>query len=171
MVPLAKPKPNPNPDPDPDPDPNPNPLLNSHQVPLARGADLLVHEATNAYLPTWGDRGGAANLERVTVQHGHSTPQMAGRAAREMGAGTLLLNHFSQRYHPHQKGLMGTIARLAHGAAGYEEEGRVITAYDSLTLPIYQPDRDKRIAPFERRADALVADHDQYDPTAAPVCD
>ena len=135
-------------------------------MPLARGADLLVHEATNAYLPTWADRGGAADLERLTVQHGHSTPQMAGRAARAMAAGTLLLNHFSQRYHPHQKGLMGTIARLAHGAAGYEEEGRVIAAYDCLTLPIYQPDRGKRIAPFEQRADPLVAD--QYDPTAAP---
>ena len=86
-----------------------------------------------------------------------------------MGAGTLLLNHFSQRYHPHQRALMGCISQLAHSAAGYEEEGRVIAAYDSLTLPIWQPDRDRRIAPFQRAASATSAD--EYDPTAAPVYD
>ena len=42
------------------------------------------HEATNAYLPSFGDRGGYPKLERETFLHGHSTPQMAGRAAREV---------------------------------------------------------------------------------------
>ena len=148
--------------------------------------DLLVHEATNAYLPTWGDRGGAARLERETARHGHSTPQMAGRVARQMGARalllthfsqryhpanpaamrarTLLLNHFSQRYHPQQKALMACITRLAADAAGLDD-GRVIAAYDALTLPVWQPDRGKLIAPVERRT--LSAE--EYDPGAGPT--
>jgi ribonuclease BN (tRNA processing enzyme) len=126
--------------------------------------DLLVHEATNAYLPTWGDRGGAARLERETARHGHSTPQMAGRAAAAMRARTLLLNHFSQRYHPQQKALMACITRLAADAAGLDD-GRVIAAYDALTLPVWQPDRGKLIAPVERRT--LSAE--EYDPGAGPT--
>ncbi|EKX41329.1 hypothetical protein GUITHDRAFT_74798 [Guillardia theta CCMP2712] len=56
---------------------------------LAEDADVLVHEATNAWIP---------GVERDTMAHGHSTPQMAGRFARASRAKRLILTHFSPRY-------------------------------------------------------------------------
>ncbi|KAK6498478.1 hypothetical protein TWF481_011069 [Arthrobotrys musiformis] len=103
---------------------------------LARGSDVLIHEATNAFL---GDKLGKESKEykegetyedvkKKTIEHGHSTPEMAaefsisiglgegggvlGRVIPEQGGdkgkskdskdskprGVLLLNHFSSRY-------------------------------------------------------------------------
>ncbi len=115
---------------------------------LARGADLLVHEATNSYLPSRGDTGGGAALERETARHGHSTPQMAGRFAARIGARALLLTHFSQRYHPACRGVMREIASLAARAAGLPDD-RVAPAYDTLAVPIWQTDRQKPLLPAE----------------------
>jgi ribonuclease Z len=58
-------------------------------VELARGADLLVHEATYAVC----DQGLA---ERSL----HSTTEMAARVAVEAGVKQLLITHFSPRYAP-----------------------------------------------------------------------
>lgn len=68
---------------------------------LARDADVLIHEATNAHLSTSEDKKAGDTHESVqltTISHGHSTPQMAGRFARSINSSSLLLNHFSGRY-------------------------------------------------------------------------
>ncbi|WP_214629784.1 ribonuclease Z [Paenibacillus agaridevorans] len=54
---------------------------------LARGADLLIHEATFA-----------AGMESKAHEFGHSTTSEAALAAREAGAKRLLMTHFSGRY-------------------------------------------------------------------------
>ena len=54
---------------------------------LARGADLLMHEAT------FGD----AFAERA-LQVAHSTARQAAEIARDAGAARLLITHFSARY-------------------------------------------------------------------------
>lgn len=47
---------------------------------------MLLHEATNSYLPKFGDRGGALELERTTINRGHSTPQVRGLSAVDMAS-------------------------------------------------------------------------------------
>lgn len=59
----------------------------SAAVELARGADLLVHEATF----------GAAHRELAPLR-GHSTAAQAAEIARQAGARRLVLTHFSARY-------------------------------------------------------------------------
>ena len=56
-------------------------------VELARGANVLVHEAT--FLAEHGDR---------AKESGHSTAAGAASAAREAGVETLILTHISPRY-------------------------------------------------------------------------
>ncbi|MDQ3919546.1 MAG: ribonuclease Z [Acidobacteriota bacterium] len=58
-------------------------------VELARGADLLVHEATFAQVD-----------EALAVRATHSTAAMAARVAQEAGVRRLLMTHFSPRYFP-----------------------------------------------------------------------
>lgn len=55
----------------------------SAMLPLAMGADLVVHEATLK-----------PGFESVARQRGHSTAAMAGAFARQCGAQRLLLTHF-----------------------------------------------------------------------------
>jgi len=58
-------------------------------VELARGADLLVHEATFA-----------ADLAEKAALYGHSTSVQAAEIALAAGARKLLMTHFSSRYGP-----------------------------------------------------------------------
>lgn len=76
---------------------------------LSQGADLVVHEATNAYLPTLDEsqaegkkRDGALitsdSVRATAKEHGHSTPEVAGEFARAVGAMALVMNHLSVKY-------------------------------------------------------------------------
>ena len=59
-------------------------------------ADIVIHEATNAYIPGV-DSTSEQQVQKDTVSHGHSTPQMAGKFARRCNAKQLILTHFSPR--------------------------------------------------------------------------
>lgn len=59
---------------------------------------LLVHECTNAFEEDDPQGRSPREVERTAYRHGHSTPQMAGRLAKKVGAQHLALTHFSARY-------------------------------------------------------------------------
>lgn len=80
---------------------------------LARGADLLVCEAT--YL---------SDQETLASEYGHLTAEQAGRIARDAGVRKLVLTHFSQRY--------TRVEDLAEEAQKYH--GDVIAAKDGETI-------------------------------------
>lgn len=116
-------------------------------TPIAIGADLLVHEATNAYLPDIDPMTKDDETEEIvedrTRKRGHSTPQMAGRFARSIGARKLALNHFSARYrgdddvNSEAKVVMNGIKQLAEKTFG----GEVVCARDFMTLHVQHAQR------------------------------
>jgi len=66
---------------------------------------LLVHEATDAYIPPHIDSHGTTGKNRShdivkakAIAKGHSTPEMAGDFARQIGAERLALNHIGARF-------------------------------------------------------------------------
>jgi ribonuclease Z len=68
----------------------------------AMDATLLVHEATNAYIPSGIDPQSPKSdteesVKQRAIQRGHSTPAMAGEFARAIRARGLVLNHFGSR--------------------------------------------------------------------------
>ncbi|CAM9109111.1 unnamed protein product, partial [Ectocarpus fasciculatus] len=68
---------------------------------IAMDADLVVHEATNAWTPGVSEASGhnsPKELERELISRGHSTPDMAGRFAARVRAKHLVLTHFSARF-------------------------------------------------------------------------
>jgi ribonuclease Z len=87
---------------------------------LARGADLLVHEATYAY----ADR-------ELAVRSGHSTAREAAILAREAQVKALCLTHFSPRYE-NEAGL--TLADLL--AEAREEFAETMLAEDFASIEI-----------------------------------
>jgi len=107
---------------------------------LARDADVIVHEATNAYLPGVDSKG--ASLQDVTrdaVVHGHSTPQIAADFAKRIKARRLVLNHFSPRYKGDSSmdslSIMMRIEQQAQKASGMDE-CQVAAAWDLMVLPV-----------------------------------
>jgi ribonuclease Z len=64
-------------------------VFSESAVSLARGVDLLIHEATFSH----GDA-------ELAFQRQHSTSTMAAQTAAEAGASRLLLTHLSPRYAP-----------------------------------------------------------------------
>jgi len=113
---------------------------------LAQGADLLIHEATNSYLPgvdpdTKPDET-EEFVESRTKSRGHSTPQMAGTFARRINAKRLALNHFSARYrgdddtNEEASKVMRAIKGLAVSTYGSEH---VICARDWMSFEVDRP--------------------------------
>lgn len=124
---------------------------------LAMGADLLIHESTNAFLPTLDlsqapsiKPGATVITERSVLEtaraHGHSVPSVAGQFAKSISAKSLILNHISVKYPaPIEPGELGyrevdsrrevveEIARLASEAWG---GGKAIVARDFLEVNI-----------------------------------
>ena len=65
---------------------------------------LLVHEATDAYIPPridpderTGRNRTKESVQKKAVERGHSTPEMAGAFARRVGAERLVMNHIGAR--------------------------------------------------------------------------
>jgi ribonuclease Z len=106
---------------------------------IAMDPDLLVHEATNAFLKGIDRDATAGEVHRDTAKHGHSTPQVAGGFARRVGAKRLALNHFSPRYKGDDDKASVRVSRriekLAIDASGLKEED-VIGAWDFLDIDI-----------------------------------
>lgn len=107
-------------------------------IPLAQGADVIVHEATNARLKD--DPKTYDEVEKTTKDHGHSTPQMAGEFAQRCGAKKLILTHFSQRYKgdnsPESLAIMEEIKALA----ATKFNSTILTASDMSSFMINRLD-------------------------------
>ncbi len=110
---------------------------------LAQGADVLIHEATNAFLSGIDRDSSKEEVARDARIHGHSTPGIAGEFAKEIGAKRLLLNHFSSRYKGDQSlesiSIMTRIEQEAIKASGLSTEN-VAAAWDFMILPVPQED-------------------------------
>jgi ribonuclease Z len=108
---------------------------------LAKGADILVHEATNAHLPGVDSRvkeeDTYESVDERTKSRGHSTPQMAGRFGKRIDARHLFLNHFSSRYSggndEESRAIMNAIRNLAVAEFGSEE---VVCTRDLMNVEI-----------------------------------
>lgn len=67
---------------------------------LSPSPSLLIHEATDAYIPRHIDPNARRSAELVSekaLSKGHSIPTMAGAFAKEVGAERLVLNHIGGR--------------------------------------------------------------------------
>lgn len=87
----------------------------SKLIPLSHDASIIVHEATNAYIPELDGDMSFELVEERAISRGHSTPQMAGKFATACAAKILLLNHFSARYADEGEPITGKNGLLKEG--------------------------------------------------------
>jgi ribonuclease Z len=106
---------------------------------LAQDCDVLIHEATNTFLPGVDKEGNLRLVTRDAKIHGHSTPFMAGDFAKRVRAKRLVLNHFSARYKGDQSieslTIMTRMERQAMKACELPENA-VACAWDFMVLPV-----------------------------------
>ena len=106
---------------------------------LAQDCDVLIHEATNTFLPGVDKEGTLRLVTRDAKIHGHSTPFMAGDFAKRVNAKQLVLNHFSARYKGDQSieslTIMTRMERQALKACELPENA-VACAWDFMVLPV-----------------------------------
>ncbi len=115
----------------------------AHIEPLCQSADLVIHEATNAFIKEFDSKfSNYQQLERETKYHGHSTPEMAASFAKKVNAKQLILTHFSPRYRGDDtEGSMKIMWRIEDMARNVYSELKgpndIIAAWDQLTVPVY----------------------------------
>jgi len=104
-------------------------------------ADVVVHEATNTFLPGLDKDSDLQAVTRDAIVHGHSTPYMAGQFAKRVRAKKLVLNHFSARYKGDQSvdslSIMTRLETQAMKASGLKPDA-VAAAWDFMVLPVRQ---------------------------------
>lgn len=125
---------------------------------IATGADLLIHEATNAWTSDDAEMkekyGTPMLLQREVVSRGHSTPDMAGAFAAQTRAKHLVMTHFSAKFgggeHHEERRIMHIFERLAQRAAAEAarknprdivEPTEITAARDYMTINIAMPSR------------------------------
>lgn len=139
---------------------------------LAVGADVVVHECTNAFIPSMDqNRTTAQEVEARTYIHGHSTPKMVGQFANAIQCRTLLLTHFSRRYKgdtsPESENIMKEIVCQTTEYFGSKE---VHCAHDFDIFPLpareestaVEDDTDKAIQRASHAADAAARHAKEY---------
>lgn len=92
-------------------------------VELARGADVLIHDACMAPAAVFKADSAWPHLFEH-LRHHHATPEDAGRTAREAGVRTLVLTHF----------LMGTDFEETLKRCRTEFDGEIIIGEDLLSV-------------------------------------
>ena len=106
---------------------------------LAEGADVVVHEATNTFLPGLDKDTNMKAVTKDAMVHGHSTPRVAGLFAKNAGAKRLIMNHFSARYRGDATlESIATVTRMEDQAlkvSGLDQD-QVAAAWDFMIYPI-----------------------------------
>ncbi|RGB27460.1 beta-lactamase-like protein [Rhizophagus diaphanus] len=100
---------------------------------LAMDAEVLVHEATNSLTSDDPEGTTYEQVEKLSIEKGHSTSKMAGKFAAKINAQKLLLNHFSHRYRSDNENIMNEIKQAAIESFGNDQ---VICTYDGMTIQI-----------------------------------
>lgn len=90
---------------------------------LAKGADVLVHEATFA-----------PGEESMARQYNHSTSTQAAQIAKEAGVEQLLLNHFSSRY------MYKDIQKILRETRKVFSNTQAMSDLDELEIPLKRAD-------------------------------
>lgn len=101
----------------------------SEIVPIARSADLVVHEASQF----------GKGSSRKARQLGHSSASMAGSFARSIIAKQLVLNHIGSKCHPRNKAAVASLRSEAMTAMECEETNRVHVSYDGMVVSVPAP--------------------------------
>ncbi|CAM9937208.1 unnamed protein product [Heterosigma akashiwo] len=101
-------------------------------VELAKGSDLVVHEATLANM-----------MEQKAVSQGHACPRIAADFANKAQARALVLTHFSPRYAPGGPAGMEAAAAFVKEAAADYKHGPVIAAEDFMVIQVAKRERRK----------------------------
>lgn len=108
---------------------------------LAMDADVVIHEATNSFLAGLDKGTDLRAVTRDAMVHGHSTPHMAGKFAKNVRAKKLVMNHFSARYKGDQAVdslcIMTRLEEQAMAASGLRRDS-VAAAWDFMVLPVQQ---------------------------------
>lgn len=84
---------------------------------VAKGADVLVHEATFD-----------SRMPEMALKAGHSTATMAGEFARRIDAGRMIITHFSARYDQNDPNQLGIADLVREAKAAYGSDDVVASA-------------------------------------------